>query len=319
MLILSGCSSKEVYEPKMIKGEWEKQYASNKRIVDTTLDAALLENREVFIGNEPTGIKLDEKHRLLSNSDGWIISSSIDGELVLQFIVDKSMKEVFQLSKTIATASVKDDILAVLFADNELALYSISSKKLLLKEQGTAPIIVNAKIVKPYFMNDLVLFLTLDGKIIIVSVPQKKKLRTIIVSSQEHFNNIISFHVIEDKLIAITGTKLLSFAQKEIRTKYEIRNVIYDDDVLYITTKQGEIISLTSDLQVKAKVKFPFAHFLGLISYKEKLYALEKEGYLIELSKDLLTYDVYEANVEEGFIYTSDKIFYIGDEYISVE
>lgn len=318
-IIFTACSSKEVYEPKLIAGEWKNQGDSEGFIIDTTLDAALLENREVFVDGKSTAIKIDEDKRLISNSDGWIISATIDGELTLQFIADKTMVEKFSLKKTIATASVKDDVLAILFTDNEMALYSISSKKILLKEQGTAPIIVNAKIVKPYFMNDLVLFLTLDGKITIISIAQKKKLRSIIVSSEDHFNNIISFDVVEDKLIAMTGTKLLSFAQKEIRAKYEIRNAIYNQDGIYITTKQGEIISLTLDLQVKAKAKFQFAHFLGLIEHKDKLYALEKEGYLIEVSKDLLSYDVYEVGVEDGFVYATDKIFYIGDEYISVE
>jgi len=318
-VFFNACSSKEVFEPQKVVGQWQHSGDASGEIIDTTLDAALLENREVFIDANRTGIKLEEEYRLISHSDGWIISSTIDGNVTLQFITDSSMIEKFNLKKTIATASVKDDVLAVLFADNELALYSISTKELLLKEQGTAPIIVNAKIVKPHFMNDLVLFLTLDGKIVIVSVTQKKKLRTIIVSSQEHFNNIISFHVIEDKLIAVTGTKLLSFAQKEIRTKYEVRTILYDKKTIYITTKQGEVISLTPDLQVNAKVKFPFAHFLGMIVYKDKVYALEKEGYLIELSKDFLTYNIYEVDVEDGFVYTTDKIFYIGDEYISVE
>ena len=318
-ITFSACSSKEVYEPKLIVGQWQNQGDLESQIIDTTLDAALLENREVFIDKKSTGIIIDEDQRLISYSDGWVISATIDGDLTLQFIADKTMVEKFTLKKTIATASVQDDVLAVLFADNEMAMYTISSKKLLLKEQGTAPIIVNAKIVKPHFMNDLVLFLTLDGKIIITSLTQKKKLRSIIVSSEDHFNNIISFNVVEDKLIAMTGTKLLSFADKEIRAKYEIRNAIYNENNIYITTKQGEIISLTLDLQVKAKVKFPFAHFLGLITHKDKLYALEKEGYLMELSKDLLSYDIYEVDVEDGFVYTTDKIFYIGDEFISVE
>ncbi len=320
LIFFSACSSKEVYTPKQVPTQWKHNDDSDKIIVDTTLDAALLQNREVLIDGQPTDIQIETDHRLISHSDGWILSASIDGDLTLQFIADKSMVEKFHLSKTIATASVKDDVLAVLFADNEMALYSIASKKLLLKEPGIAPKIVNAKIVKPYFMNDLVLFLTLDGKVVIVSVTQKKKLRSIIVSSQDNFNNIISFNVVEDKLIAMTGTKLLSFAQKEIRVKYEIRDVLYDaDNVVYITTKQGELISLTPELQVIAKVKFPFAHFLGLLSYKDKIYALEKEGYLIELSKDLLTYKVYEVDVDDGFVYVTDKIFYVGDQYISVE
>jgi len=112
---------------------------------------------------------------------------------------------------------------------------------------------------------------------------------------------------------------MLSMAAKEIRVSYEIRNIVYDNKDILITTKQGEIISLTPDLQVNAKIKFPFAHFLGLIVFEDKIYALEKEGYIIEISKDLLTYDVYNVEIEDGYIFAADKIFYIDDKYISVE
>ncbi len=308
-----------MFEPKDTVGDWKNTGEIENKIVDTNLDGALLENKKIFINGKIIDIEIDDKNRFISKSDDWIISATIDGILTLFYVGDKKMVETFDLKKTIATASVKDDVLAVLFADNEMALYSISTKELLLKEQGNAPIVVNSKIVKPYFMNDLVLFLTLDGKIVIVNVDLKKKLRSIIVSSEENFNNIIYFNVIDDKLIAATGSKILSFALKEIRVDYEIRNAIYDNKNIFITTKQGEIISLTPDLQINTKVKFSFAHFLGLISYNDKLYALEKEGYLIELSKDLLQYDIYEVDLDDGYIYIDEKTFYINDEFISVE
>ncbi|MCW8838697.1 MAG: hypothetical protein OQK11_08350 [Thiovulaceae bacterium] len=318
-LIFSGCSTKEVYEPKFVKDDWKNYGSTDQNIIETNLDGALLEDRRVFVNSKVSNIKVDEDKYFISSSDGWIVSASLDGKLKLTFSSDANMTEEFDLKKSIATASVKNDILAVLFADNEMALYSISSKKLLLKEQGDAPIVINSKVVKPYFMNDLVLFLTLDGKVVIVSVTQTKKLRSIIVSSEEHFNNIIYFNVIEDKLIAATGTKILSFGTKEVRVKYEVRDVINDKNQIYIATKQGEIVSLNSNLDVISKVKFPFAHFLGLIATDDNIYALEKEGHLIELSKDLLKYDVYEVDVEEGYIHVSGNSFYIADEYISVK
>jgi len=308
-----------MFEPKHTVGDWKNTGEIENKIIDTNLDGALLENKKIFINGKVIDIEIDDLNRFISKSDDWIISATIDGVLTLSYISDKEMVETFNLKKTIATASVKDDVLAVLFADNEMALYSISTKELLLKESGSAPIVVNSKIVKPYFMNDLVLFLTLDGKVVIVNIELKKKLRSIIVSSEENFNNIIYFNVIDDKLIAATGSKILSFALKEIRVDYEIRDAIYDNENIFITTKQGEIISLTPDLQVDAKVKFSFAHFLGLISHNDKLYALEKEGYLIELSKDLLQYDIYEVDLDDGYIYIDEKTFYINDEFISVE
>lgn len=318
-LLFSGCSSKEVYEPKLIKGDWEFHGSSEERIVDISSDVAMLESRKVLLKDKLIETTIEESYRLLGSSDGWVISSTIDGQLVIDFIEDKSMKKKFNLKKTIAGASIKDDILAVLFADNEMALYSISNESLLVKIQGTAPVVVDSRIVNPYFMNDLVLFLTLDGKVVIVNSKLKKKLRTTIVSSEDNFNNIIYFNVVDNKLIAATGNKLLSMAAKEIRASHEIRNIAYSGKDIFITTKQGEVISLTPDLQINARIKFPFAHFLGLIVYNDKIYALENEGYLIEISKDLLKYSVYEVDIEDGYIFETDNMFYIDDEYISLE
>ena len=320
VIFLSACSSKKVYEPLLVKDDWKYYGNSDERVIDISSQTALTETGKViskdkFIDN----ISLKESYRLLGSSDGWVISANIDGNVSLQFIGDSALEEKFDLKKTIAGASIKDDILAVLFADNEMALYSIATKELLLKEQGNVAIVTDSRIVNPYFMNDLVLFLTLDGKVVIINSKLKKKLRTVIVSSEDYFNNIIYFNVVENKLIAATGHKILSMAEKEVRVSYDTRNIAYDDKNIYITTKQGEVISLTATLEVNAKVKFPFAHFLGLIIHNDKLYALEKEGYLIELSKDLKTYDVYEADVKEGYVFVADKIFYIDDEYISVE
>ncbi|WP_373001400.1 hypothetical protein [Sulfurimonas sp.] len=318
-LLFSGCSSKEVYKPKLVKDDWAFHGSSTEKIVDVSSDVAMLESRKVLLKDKLIETKIEESYRLLGSSDGWVLSSTIDGQLIIEFIEDKSMKKKFNLKKTIAGASIKDDILAVLFADNEMALYSISEESLLVKIQGSTPIVVDSRIVNPYFMNDLVLFLTLDGKVVIVNSKLKKKLRTTIVSSEDNFNNIIYFNVVDNKLIAATGNKLLSMAAKEVRVSYEIRNIAYSGKDIFITTKQGEVISLTPDLQVNAKVKFPFAHFLGLIVHNDKVYALEKEGYLIEITRDLLKYSVYEVDIEDGYIFVADKMFYIDDEYISLE
>jgi len=317
-ILFTGCSSKRVYEPKKVGHDWSYYGNSDKKIVDVTSDVALLEDMTVLTKDTSIDVKVDKSHRILAKSGDWIISSNIDGYLSLQSISDKSVVKNFKLNRTIAGASVKDDILAVLFANNEMCLYSISQKTLLVKIQGNSPLAVDSRIVNPYFMNDLVLFLTLDGKIVIVNSKLKKKLRTIIVSSEDNFNNIIYFNVIDSRLIAVTASKILSLGEKEIRVNYEVRNVAYDGKNIFITTKQGEVVSLTPDLQVNAKVKFPFAHFLGMISYKDKLYLLEKEGYMIELSKDLLKYSVHEVDIEDGYVFVADKKFFINDEYISV-
>lgn len=169
-------------------------------------------------------------------------------------------------------------------------------------------------------MRGLVLFPTLDGKIVFVNTKLKKRLRTVIVSSEENFNNVISLNVVENKIIAATSYTILSMAKKEVRVKYEIRNILYDKDAIYIATKQGNIISLTSSLQVNSKVKLPFAHFYAMTQSADKLYILEKEGYMIVLDKKSFDYTVHEVDFDdEGYIFVSGKKFYIDDMKILTE
>ena len=319
VIFFSACGSKEVFKPISIVDDWEHSGSSDVTIKSISQNAALIEDRKILVDGKIVDIFIAEDEKLLGESDGWVLSSNIDGNLTLQNIADKKSVEKFNLKKTIATASVKKDTLAVLFSDNEMALYSIKSKTLLLKEQGNPPIVVNSKIVKPYFRDELVIFATLDGKVVIINEATKKRLRTIIVSTEEHFNNIIYFNLLDNKIIAATGNKILSLSQDEIRLPFDIRSIAADDKNIYIATKQGEIISLTSDLKENARLKFPFAHFLGLILNDGKLYALEKEGYLIEMPIDLSSSSIYEADVEDGYVYINNKIFFVHDEYISVE
>ncbi|WP_428739222.1 hypothetical protein [Sulfurimonas sp.] len=318
-LVLGGCSTKEVFEPQVVENDWGKKSTIGSDIVDRAYNAALLDNRKVLDKHGIYDINIDEDKRILSVSDGWIISTSIDGNVSLTSTNDHNVTKYFDLKNTVAAASVKDNILAVLFATNDMALYDLNTQELLLKEQGTKALAVDMKIVNPYFMNDLVIFSTLDGKIVIINTTTKKRLRTAIISSADKFNNVIYFNILDNKIIAATGTKILSLAQKETRRKYEIRSIIDDGKLIYLATKQGNVISLTPDLQVVKKAKFPFAHILGMISADDKLYLLEKEGYLIEIQKDTFSYKIYEADIDDGFVFVGDKVFYVDDTQISVE
>jgi len=287
-------------------------------IVDRSSNVALLENHKVLTKNGELNVTIAKNQRILSLSDGWVLSSSIDGNLTLTSENNSSLKEMFQLKNTIASASVKGDMLAVLFANDTIALYDIPSKSLLFKAQSGSSIASDMRIVNPYFMRGLVIFATLDGKVIIVSTQMKKELRTVLVSSADYFNNIIDLNLFDNKIIASTDTKMLSLTKKEIRQKYEIRNIAYGKKDIFITTKQGEVIALTPDLQVISKIKFPFAHFLGLIEKGENLYVLEKEGYLIIINKKTFDYKVKKVDIDDGFVFTGKNLFYVDDKEVII-
>lgn len=319
LVIFSGCSSKQYFAPEVVKGDWDKSAFLNESIVTTTADGAVLENGQILTKEGVQDYYLPKGYSYIGQSDGWVISSKVDGELLLQRIADKNRKIILDLKKTIAGATVKGDKIAILFATNEMALYTLSTKELVFKESGSVPVAVDTRIVNPYFLNELVLYLTLDGKIVIINSETKQLLRSMLVSSEEYFNNIIYFNVIDNVMVAATGSRLFSLSEKERREKYEIRDVVFSEEGIWISTKEGEVVALTPSLQLKAKRKYPFAHFLGMILTKEKLYLLEREGFIIELNKDLSESNVYELNIDDGFVYVGDNAFYVNDVVYPVE
>lgn len=318
-LFFAGCSSKKVFDPEDTGDSWDKYESIGEDIIDITSTGALLDNKKVLGKDSKINVEIEEGYRLIANSDGWIISAKIDGKVKLQSIEDSNKNEVLELKKTIASASINEDMLAVLFADNEMGLYSIASKEFLMKEKVGESLAIDSRIASPYFIGGVVIFPTLDGKIVILNPKTKKRLRTTIVSSEDTFNNILYFNVVDQKVIAATAHKILSLDKKESRAKYEIRNIAYDGKNIFVATKQGEIVSLTANLELNAKLKFPFAHFLGLIAKDDKLYILEKEGYMIVAPTDLSSYSIHSVSLDEGFVFVTDKGFFVDDELISIE
>lgn len=320
ILLLTGCSHKEVYKPDNVKGEWRTAGRLSSSIAQTGQSAALLENGHLLTVNGEKNIKLPKNYRLINADNTWIITESPEGNMVLFPEDGTDAKVTFDFKRDIAAASIQEDVVAVLFANNEMALYSLESKKLLFKESANAPIAVDARIANPYFLKELVLFLTLDGKIVIVNSDTKQLLRSVVVNSDEYFNNVTYMNIIDNNLVASTGNGVLALSQKEAREKYEIRNIAYTTEGIWLTTKQGEVVALSPTLQFKAKKKFPFAHFVGLSVQNDRVYALEQEGYMIALTKNLLAYDVYDIDMDaKNKIFLGDGRFYFDDRYINIK
>ncbi len=347
-LFFLGCSSKEYYSPTKIESEWPLSGKLHSKVKDTTASGAILFDGTVVTHKGLSKGKVPTGFRFIGASDGWGVVAKTSGLVRLIDLKDNAKFIDIDLKKSVAAATVKDDLIAILYVNNEMGIYSISQKKLLFKEQGSAAVAVDTRIINPYFLNELILFLTLDGKMVIVNSESHKIIREMIVSAEDNFNNIIYFHVIGDNLIAATGTRILSLGAKEMRQSYDIRDIIYADDGLYLTTKQGEVIALTASLELKSKRKFPFAHFLGMLVKDEKIYLLEKEGYFIVMDKNFIDYKVYEVFIEdnaqtieqknrfrrhgvsyknsmsfrteiEGYVFSAGDTFYINDKFITIK
>jgi hypothetical protein len=319
LFFFQGCSQKEIYKPENIKGEWRSAGHLSSSIAYTAQSGAVLKNGNLLTKKGEHKFKIPEGFHFLNVSDGWVITQNTLNNLELIPEDGASDHVVLEVKRTVAAASVHGDTVALLFGNNEMALYSLQSKKMTFKENSDAPIAVDARIVNPYFLKDLVVFLTLDGKVVIVNESTKQLVRSIIVGSSEYFNNITYLNMIENTMVASTGSTVLSLSQKESREKYDVRDIVYTDEGIWLTTKQGEVVALSPSLEYKSKKKFPFAHFVGLSVQNDRVYVVEQGGYMIALSKNLLTYDVYDIDMDHDSVFMGDDRFYFNDRYIEIK
>lgn len=341
----TGCSTKEYYKPEKTVNEWPvckeprfsaesivgqspkkdqiPQWPPCKRagvhLASKSAEGAVAEKGWLVDRDGITGLKIPHGKRYLGQSDGWILYTGIDGNVTLKKRNDANTSLVMPLEKTVAAASVQGDFMAVLFANNDAGIYRLSTKKSYFKLQGTPVTAVDIRISNPYFLGNLVIFPTLDGKFIVVDTDSKEVLRSTIVSSETYFDNIFFFKVIDDTMVAATQHRLFSLSDKERREHYDLRDVVFDKDGIWVATKEGEVIHLNKALQLISKQKFPFAHFLGMIIGKEKIYLLEKEGYLIVMNKAMTQTEVYKVALDDGVSFTSKRAFYVRDKIITVE
>ncbi len=315
--VLGGCSTKRQYfEPTDVQNEKISENRLPSSIATASLNGAVLKNGMVITKNGLLApeIKLPKGSTLLNYGDGKFISSDLNGNL----IVENSSNEIlFQRSfdQAVVSAALEGDKLAALTASNVIYLIDIATNEVLLEFESSNVYAQDSRVAAPLFMSSLVIFPTLDGKIMIVDKSQGRILRDVIVSSEQFFNNVISLNVVNDTMIAATGKRIVSInPEKTVYFNGEIKDVVINGEHVYILLKDGKIV--LSDLNLK-KIKdayFKFAIFSSAAVYNGSLYIMEKTGYLIKTDLALDNAKIYELSDEvESQIFAGAKEFYYDD------
>ncbi|GAA7431092.1 plasminogen-binding protein PgbB [Helicobacter pylori] len=229
--------------------------------------------------------------------------------------------ETFALS-----ASVKGNLLAVVLADNSANLYDITSQKLLFSEKGSPSTTINSLMAVPIFMDTVVVFPMLDGRLLVVDYVHGNPtpIRNIVISSDKFFNNITYLIVDGNNMIASTGKRILSVVSgQEFNYDGDIVDLLYDKGTLYVLTLDGQILQMDKSLRELNSVKLPFASLNTIVLNHNKLYSLEKRGYVIEVDlNDFDSYNVYKTptigsfkffssnRLDKGVFYDKNRVYY---------
>ena len=316
LFLLTACSSKKYFEPEDVSSNIELNKESmSSSILSMNKIGATLENNKIITSNGISSFTLPEGFEFINTSaDGKIIATNYINKILIG-------NEERIVRDVVVAASLKDNKLALLYSNNTIELIDTITNKTLYKEYLQASLANDTRITNPHFMGNLVLFPTLNGKVIIVSTLTNESVRNISVDPDNQFNNIISLNVIESSqtLIVASPNKVVSISPKEILAKnYEVRDIIVNKEDIYLATIDGQIIKLTPNLVEVAKKKYKYAK-INALAFTNSLYAVESQGFLINMNQNLTDDKIYKFSFdnEERMISIGNRI-YFGNDYITL-
>jgi len=314
--LFQGCASKKHFEVEDTAGTFANpRHALLYDIKSFNNSSATLTNGTFINKDGISKIVLPKDFTFLNmSSSGEILAANTKNQLMIG-----TKSHIIDMDNIVVAASKKDNLVAVVFIDNSIALYDTSSSKIVYKEYLNPALSNDTQIANPVFMSNIVLIPTLDGQIKVIDLARAKLVRNIVVDTKKDFKNITFLDVIGDKMIAATKHKLISVGAKNLAIEdYDIRHIIVKDDYIYLATIDGTIVKLDSNLNEIAKRKYKFAKIYALI-YTDALYALESQGYMIKISSDFNSDEIYDFDIDEDYkVIAIDNKLYFQNRYIEI-
>lgn len=308
IFILTGCGSKKYFEPENVKSSLKVEESSlPSPIKSMNREGATLEDGTIITRDGVSEFKLPEKFQFLNVSNtGKVLSTNYKDKLLIG-------NEELDVENIVVAASLKDNKLALVYANNSIELLDLDTKKTLFKEYLTISLANDTRIANPHFMGNLILFPTLNGKVVIISSKSNESVKNISVDLDSQFNNIIFLQVIEDEqtLIAATANKVVSISTKNILSKeYELRDIIVNGKNIYLATIDGSLIKLDLALKELASKKYKYSKIHAL-AFTDSLYAIESQSFMINVNNDFTNDRVYDFDFdnEERLIVIGNKIY----------
>jgi len=319
-MLFSGCSSKQYFEPENTLSASAAESSFNGTIVDVSRDGATLANGGYIDRSGIHNISLGEGFRFLSESGKYILASNAEGMFRL---IDKNSGKVIKevkMQPPVVSASIRNGLVAYILENNAFGLYSIKEGKKIVENRSERTYAIDARAASPLFIDTLVVMPMLDGKLVIFDTRDPEAMKVVYLSSDKVFNNVIYLERMGDTLVAATPKKLLTLGTEgEFEYKKNVADVAIGGKYVYLFTKEGDIIKLDIALEPLAAKKFTFAHFVAATVYKNKVYALDKQGSLIVLNPDLNKYKIYDVGEVDSPVFIAGGKLYKDGEIIHLD
>jgi len=322
LLVISifGCSSKRSYfTPKKIDKALPATLDLKSEVEDINRYALTFKDGSVVTSKRGMlSYKIPKNFHTIYDAKNAILITDDSGNVA----IIQNGKKVFsnKFDTTVASGAIKGSLMALLLSNNRVILYDTRENKAVFDEALEPTFAQDARIAHPIFVKDMVVFPTLDGRLIVYSLSSHMIIKDIALSNRELFNNIIFLEEHRGDIVAATRYKIVSvtpnsFVQKGV----DLKDIAYDGRNIYAFLNDGSIVKYDIFLKQKRKVKYDFAIF-SAVSLYDRIYALLKSGYVIIMDRDLNNISTYKlpVAVDKPAFFFRNKLF-IGRYFFDVK
>jgi len=311
VLFFTACGSKQYYTPQNINSSVST--LSSEEIVNFNRAGATLKNGTVLTRKGTLKLKLEKGYKFINANSNGIVLSNKDGKCK---VLKNGKTEAIEFPKELIAGTIIGNNLVYLLRDNNFGIYDLSKKSIVYNEKGEKVFSIDTRVVNPIQVENLVVVPLLNGKLVVLNLKEKKLVKEILVSTQSNLNNIIFLKRFNDTLITSTPYKVISVDNQGKREfKRDISEVVMDNNSIFVFSKDGKISRLDKTLTIQDEKKFKFAHFSIATVYKDRVYALDKQGYLIVSNKNFTKQKVYKVPEVDGYSFVSGGyIYYDGNK-----
>jgi hypothetical protein len=305
-ILFQACSSKQYFEPNSITSINIDTIKTPAYIKTITTAGATLEDNRFLDENGISVTPLKDGFFFLNNVDDKIISANKNGELYID-------KQHFKFKSNIISASLQNNLLALVFADNVIAIYDIKTKIMKLKKYLEISYLNDIRVANPLFLQNVILFPSLDGKLLLVNKQNFEIGKIITIDTSIEVKNIILLKAIEDHIIVASSNVLASLNLNSIVKKdFFIQSYTTNDKYIFISTLDGKLIKLDKELNIIQSKKYKFAKFQAISVSDKYIFAIESQGYIVRLNIDFTDEKIDKIPFEddEKTFVTTNKIYF---------
>lgn len=309
LLLLTGCGSKQYFTPLKT---YDAPSSSAGVIQSFTRDGATLVDGRVLTKKGASTATITKGYSFINSSKGGMITANKKGEC--QIVLPNGEEKSVKFTNALVAGSIMKNKLVYLLQDNSFGIYDFATEKIVYNNKAEKVFSIDTRIANPYQIDNLVVVPTLSGKLTVLDLSTLKLSKEIYVSTESTLNNIIFLNRVGNTLVAATPHRIISYSNKGKREfDREISEVILDGKSIFVFTKDGLISELDESMKVINEKKFKFAHFSVASLLDNKIYALDKQGFLIVANRALTKHKVYNLPEVDGYSFISaGKLYYDG-------